>query len=60
MPSRATSNGLALRKVIATSGIASWLTWVPNWLIVSPTHSFRKLGWWKRLGRAVGSGIGLV
>lgn len=43
--------GVAWSMTIATSGIASWLTWVPNWLIVSPVHSFMKSGWCQRLGR---------
>ena len=44
VPSRATSNGEAFRSVTATSGIASRLTCVPNWLMVSAVHSRRKSG----------------
>ena len=42
VPSSATSNGLALSRMTATSGIASRLTCVPNWLMVSPVHSRTK------------------
>ena len=42
VPSTATSKGETSRMSTATSGIASRLTCVPNWLIVSADHSFRK------------------
>ena len=42
MPRAATSKVDASRTRIATSGSANWATWVPNRLIVSPDHSFRK------------------
>ena len=38
------------------SGIASNVTCVPNWLIVSAVHSFRKSGWRKRLRLASDTG----
>ncbi len=40
----------ASRISIATNGIASALTCVPNWLIVSAVHSRTKSGWRSRLG----------
>src|SRR5260370_41503134 len=33
---------------MATVGTASRVTWLPNWLTVSPSHSFRKSGWRQR------------
>ncbi len=42
VPSRATSNGVASSRMTATSGIASRLTCVPNWLMVSAVHSRTK------------------
>ena len=40
MASRPNSNGVTCRNRAAISGMASADTWVPNWLIVSPVHSF--------------------
>ena len=32
----------------ASTGMASRVSWVPNWLIVSPMKSWRKSWWWNR------------
>ena len=61
VPSSATSNGLAFRTSGDDSGIASRLTCVPNWLIVSRRPRLREVGVAKRdRGRNVmGSSAGL-
>ena len=41
----ATSKGVACNNTVAMYGIASRLTWEPNWLIVSPTQRRRKSAW---------------
>ena len=43
---------------IATSGRASWLIIVPNWLTVSPIHSRRKSRW--RQGRSGSRATGAI
>ena len=50
----------ASRISIATNGIASALTCVPNWLIVSAVHSRTKSGWRSRLGASEDGSSGML
>src|SRR5207249_6509643 len=49
VPRRPTWKALALSRSTAISGSPSSVTWVPNWLMVSPVHSLRKSGCRHRL-----------
>ena len=57
-PSRAASNGLTLRVMIAIAGIAMPLTWLPKRLIVDAIHNFTKSPWRHRLPRETFVGAG--
>ena len=52
VPSRATSKGVAPSRTMATSGIASRLTCVPNWLMVSADPQLQEVAMMPEAARA--------